>query len=134
MRRAEDYQATQNYPLFKGYLDHFNSISIDNEIPGMLSFFFIQGQIAVPYVRIPWGSTHLDPRVHSFWIQSSRTGKSIAWEFIGDVLRDAGINSDLYTTGTDAGLIGGFEMEEDSDESERGADSKDVKVCCRCVL
>jgi hypothetical protein len=115
MRRAEDYQATQNYPLFKGYLEHFNSISIDNEIPGMLSFFFIQGQIAVPYVRIPWGSTHLDPRVHSFWIQSSRTGKSIAWEFIGDVLRDAGINSDLYTTGTDAGLIGGFEMEEDSE-------------------
>ena len=73
MRRAEDYQATQQYPLFKGYLDHFNSISIDNEIPGMLSFFFIQGQIAVPYVRIPWGSTHLDPRVHSFWIQSSRS-------------------------------------------------------------
>jgi hypothetical protein len=38
MRRADQYKATQNYPLFKGYLDHFNSISIDNEIPGMFAY------------------------------------------------------------------------------------------------
>ena len=115
MRKASEYRASRKYGILKGYTDHFNATSIDNDIPGLLSFFFIQGQVAVPYVRIPWGSSHLDPRNHVFWIQSSRTGKSIAWEFVGDVLKDIGINSDLYTTGTDAGLIGGFEMEEDSE-------------------
>ena len=115
MRKASEYRASRKYEILKGYTDHFNATSIDNDIPGLLSFFFIQGQVAVPYVRIPWGSSHLDPRNHVFWIQSSRTGKSIAWEFVGDVLKDIGINSDLYTTGTDAGLIGGFEMEEDGE-------------------
>ena len=115
MRKASEYRASRKYEILKGYTDHFNATSIDNDIPGLLSFFFIQGQVAVPYVRIPWGSSHLDPRTHVFWIQSSRTGKSIAWEFVGDVLKDIGINSDLYTTGTDAGLIGGFEMEDDGE-------------------
>ena len=99
----------KNYPVFDGYIKHFGNVSMDNDIPAMLSFFFVQGQLAVPYVRIPWGASHLDPRVHSFWIQSSRTGKSIAWEFVGDILNSVGIPTDLYTTGTDAGLIGGFE-------------------------
>jgi len=109
MRKASEYEAVKKYEVFDGYVKHFGNISMDNDIPAMLSFFFVQGQLAVPYVRIPWGATHLDPRVHSFWIQSSRTGKSIAWEFVGDVLKDVGIPTDLYTTGTDAGLIGGFE-------------------------
>jgi|TARA_R110000824_G_scaffold274125_1_gene462829 hypothetical protein len=115
MRTLENYTAINKFPIFKGYIEHFGNTSIDNDIPGMLSFFFVQGQIAVPYVRIPWGSSHLDPRVHTFWIQSSRTGKSIAWEFVGDVLRDINVPTDLYTTGTDAGLIGGYEESTDSD-------------------
>lgn len=115
MRAIENYTAMKKYPIFKGYIEHFGKTSIDNDIPGMLSFFFIQGQLAVPYVRIPWGASHLDPRVHAFWIQSSRTGKSIAWEFIGDILNDINVPTDLYTTGTDAGLIGGFEESKDSE-------------------
>jgi hypothetical protein len=115
MKRVDQYEIVKKNDIFRGYLEHFGNTSIDNDIPGMLSFFFIQGQLAVPYIRIPWGSSHLDPRVHAFWIQSSRTGKSIAWEFIGDILKDIDIPTDLYTTGTDAGLIGGFEEMKDGD-------------------
>tara|TARA_R110002012_G_scaffold234301_1_gene407890 strand:+ start:233 stop:1633 length:1401 start_codon:yes stop_codon:yes gene_type:complete len=115
MRALDNYTAIEKFPIFKGYIEHFGKTSIDNDIPGMLSFFFVQGQIAVPYVRIAWGSSHLDPRVHTFWIQSSRTGKSIAWEFVGDVLRDINVPTDLYTTGTDAGLIGGYEESTDGE-------------------
>lgn len=115
MKQVQQYAIVKKNPIFRGYLEHFGNTSIDNDIPGMLSFFFIQGQLAVPYVRIPWGASHLDPRVHAFWIQSSRTGKSIAWEFIGDILKDIDIPTDLYTTGTDAGLIGGFEETKDAD-------------------
>lgn len=115
MRAVSDYTAIEKFPIFKGYIDHFGKVSIDNDVPGMLSFFYIQGQLAVPYLRIPMAMSHLDPRVHVFWIQSSRTGKSISWEFIGKILNDIGVPTDLYTTGTDAGLIGGFEETTDSD-------------------
>ena len=111
MRRYEEYEAVKKFPLLKGYLEHFNKTSMENDIPGLLSFFFLQGQVAVPFVRIPWGPSHLDPRVHCFWIQPSRTGKSVSWEFIGDVCEQAEIATELYTTGTDAALIGGWEEE-----------------------
>ena len=111
MRVAEDYSAVMKYPFLKGYVERFGKVSIDNDIPALLSFFFIQGQIAAPYVRIPWDASHLDPRVHVFWIQPSRTGKSIAWEFVGDVLKDCGMKYDMYTTGSDAGLVGGVTSE-----------------------
>jgi len=113
MKKAVEYEAVKKFPIFDGYIKHFGNISIDNEIPAMLSFFFIQGQVAVPYVRIYWGESHLDPRVHVFWIQSSRTGKSISWEFVGKILRECEIPSDLYTSGTDAGMIGSFHIEVD---------------------
>ena len=98
MKQAIEYEAVKKYKIFDGYIKHFGNVSIDNDIPAMLSFFFIQGQLAVPYVRLPWGASHLDPRVHSFWIQSSRTGKSIAWEFVGDILEDIGVPSGPYTS------------------------------------
>jgi hypothetical protein len=113
MRDYTEYEAVKKFPIFQGYLEHFRETSIDNDIPGMLSFFFLQGQAAVPFVRIPWGPSHLDPRVHVFWIQPSRTGKSVAWEFVGDVARDSAIPTDMYTTGTDAALIGGWEESQD---------------------
>ena len=118
MKKAQQYQAVKKYPVFEAYIKHFGEISIDNDIPAMLSFFFLQGQLAVPYVRIPWGASHLDPRVHCFWIQSSRTGKSIAWEFVGNIAKDANIPTALYTSGTDAGLIGSFHTENDADGNE----------------
>ena len=86
MTNISNYKAVQKFPVLEGYLHHFSQTSMMNEIPGMLSFFFIQGQVALPYVRIPTGDSHLDPRVHVFWIQPSRTGKSIAWNFISEIM------------------------------------------------
>ena len=39
---ADKYEAVKEYPILKGYLEHFRQVSKDNEIPGLLSFFFIQ--------------------------------------------------------------------------------------------
>tara|TARA_R100000773_G_scaffold24265_1_gene21326 strand:- start:2264 stop:3667 length:1404 start_codon:yes stop_codon:yes gene_type:complete len=102
----KNYQAVKKFDTLEAYLHHFSQTSMKNEIPGLLSFFFVQGQSLLPYVRIPTGDTHLDPRVHVFWIQPSRTGKSVAWNFIGDVMKEAELDYELYSTGTDAGLIG----------------------------
>ena len=100
------YRAIERFPILKAYLHHFSQTSMKNEMPGLLSFFFIQGQTTLPYVRLPTGDTHLDLRVHVFWIQPSRTGKSIAWNFISDIMEEAEIPFELFASGTDAGLIG----------------------------
>ena len=100
------YKALDKFPILDAYLHHFSQTSMNNEIPGLLSFFFIQGQTTLPYLRLPTGDTHLDLRVHVFWIQPSRTGKSIAWNFVSDIMDNAEIPYELFASGTDAGLIG----------------------------
>jgi len=106
--KAENYECVKGNKVLKAYLEHFRQVSKNNEIPGLLSFFFIQGQIALPYLRIPVGGGTLDPRVNVFWIQDTRTGKSVAFEIIQKTLQKAGIQSVDYTTGTDAAMVGSF--------------------------
>ena len=116
----KNYTAVQKHDILSAYLHHFSLTSMKNEVPGLLSFFFVQGQAILPYVRIPTGDTHLDPRVHVFWIQPSRTGKSIAWNFISDICEQAEVPIELFASGTDAGLIGSTEAVLDDDGKPTG--------------
>ena len=120
----KNYKALEKFPILDAYLSHFSKTSMKNEVPGLLSFFFIQGQTTLPYVRLPTWDTHLDLRVHVFWIQPSRTGKSIAWNFISDIMENAEIPFELFASGTDAGLIGSTEQEYD----ENGKPTGDVRI------
>ena len=95
----DNYECVQKSDVLKGYLEHFREKSIDNEVPGLLSFFFIQGQCALPYVRIPIGARCEDPRVNVFWVQSTRTGKSVAYQTIQEVMAGAGLECVDYSTG-----------------------------------
>ena len=112
MKNANEYEAVKEYKVLKSYLEKFRKVSIDNDIPGLLSFFVIQGQVALPYLRIPWDDSYMDPRVHVFWIQSSRTGKSVAFDYIAKIAKGAGVKTKSYTTGTDSGMIGSVDKDE----------------------
>jgi len=114
--KASDYECVKNYPILKGYLEHFNRVSKNNEIPGLISFFFILGQASVPYVRIPVDGSNLDPRVSIFWIQDTRTGKSAAYQVIEKVLKSTGLRSDDYNSGNDAALVGTLVPDPDSED------------------
>ena len=114
--RAENYECVKQYPVLRGYLEHFNQFSRNNEIPGLLSFFFVLGQAAVPYVRIPVGGSNLDPRVSMFWIQDTRTGKSAAYQVIEQVLKEANMRSEDYNSGNDAALVGTLVPDPDSED------------------
>jgi len=114
-RTWRQYGAVKRYPILKEYVRRFSKTSFFNELPGLLSFFFLQGQAVVDYIRIPIWASHLDPRFHVFWIQPTRSGKSISWEFIGEVARHANLDADIFTSGTDAGLIGSFKQMKDED-------------------
>tara|TARA_R100000656_G_scaffold73436_2_gene54673 strand:+ start:2163 stop:3629 length:1467 start_codon:yes stop_codon:yes gene_type:complete len=112
-RRWTQYSAVKRYPILVDYIERFNKTSFFNELPGLLSFFYLQGQAVVDYVRIPVWASFLDPRFHVFWIQPTRSGKSISWEFIGEVAKHANLDADIFTSGTDAGLIGSFKQFKD---------------------
>jgi hypothetical protein len=115
-RDWRNYKAIQQFPLIKGYVDMFNDISYHNEMAGIISFLYVQGQIAVDYIRIPVNNSHIDPRIHLFWIQPTRSGKTIAWEHTGEVLESLGIKQDMFSTGSDAALIGSWNKYEEDGE------------------
>ncbi len=114
-RQWNQYTAVKEYPMIKEYLERFRTTSFFNEVPGLISFFYLQGQALVDYVRIPVWASALDPRIHVFWIQATRSGKSIAWEFTGEVADLAGLKIDMFTSGTDSALIGSIDSVSDGE-------------------
>jgi hypothetical protein len=60
-------------------------VSHYNDIPAGISFFTILGQICKDFITIPNGRNHEDPRIHFCWVQTSGTGKSTLWNFVGPV-------------------------------------------------
>lgn len=62
-------------------------VSHYNEIPAAMSFFTILGQISKEFVTIPTGRNREDSRIHFCWIQTSGTGKSTLWNFVGPVAK-----------------------------------------------
>jgi hypothetical protein len=62
-------------------------VSHYNDIPAAISFFNILGQITKDFIRIPNGRSIEDTRVHFCWVQTSGTGKSTLWNFVGPVAK-----------------------------------------------
>ena len=60
-------------------------VSHMNDIPAAISFFTILGQVCKDFIIIPNGRNHEDTRVHFCWVQTSGTGKSTLWNFVGPV-------------------------------------------------
>ena len=56
-----------------------------NEIPAAICYFVILGQICKDYISIPNGFSIEDSRVHFCQIQTSGTGKSTLYNFVGPV-------------------------------------------------
>jgi hypothetical protein len=102
--------------FIKEYVERFNTVSFFNEYAGLLSIFYVFGQVLAPYVRIPIHGSHLDTRVHVYWIQQSRTGKSAAYEFTKKLLAACEIEAAKFTSGSDAGLLGHVREEPEYDD------------------
>jgi hypothetical protein len=60
-------------------------VSHYNDIPAAISFFSVLGQITKDFIRIPNGRSVEDSRIHFCWVQTSGTGKSTLWNFVGPV-------------------------------------------------
>jgi len=111
--------------FIKQYIERFSTVSFFNEYPALLSYFFIVGQMLAPYMRIPIRGGYIDSRVHVYWIQASRTGKSVAYEFISKVMELLGIGREKFSAGSDARLIGTVEPKVVYDDN--GKPTKEVE-------
>ena len=69
------------------FIDAAVEVSHRNNIPAGLCFFNILGQIVKDFIVIPSGQGREDTRVHFCWIQTSGTGKSTMWNFVGPVAK-----------------------------------------------
>lgn len=101
----------QEYELLSDYLHLFNQQSINNETAGIISFFVIMGQTFRNQFMIPIGALKLDVRVSCFWLQDTRSGKSISWDFINDISNAIGLYCESPDEWSDAGLIGTIEVD-----------------------
>jgi len=112
-------------------------VSHYNDIPAGISFFNILGQVVKDFITIPNGRNHEDTRIHFCWVQTSGTGKSTMWNFVGPVAEktfgminsannhppfvrnNLPMNRIFNTFGvtdyTDSVLIGGYDKEVDDD-------------------
>ena len=52
------------------------SYSRYNNIPAIIGFYSLLGDLAKNMVEIPFGQTSTDTRVHYCWIKTARTGKT----------------------------------------------------------
>ncbi|BCV03155.1 MAG: hypothetical protein CM15mV62_240 [uncultured marine virus] len=64
-------------------------VSHGNGIPASISYFVILGQLCKDFIRIPNGRNIEDSRIHFCWVQTSGTGKSTLWTFVGNVANKA---------------------------------------------
>ncbi|QDP51943.1 MAG: hypothetical protein GOVbin4206_110 [Prokaryotic dsDNA virus sp.] len=83
------------------------TVSHKNDIPAMASFFSLLGQITKDFIRIPRGKNTEDSRIHFCWMQTSGTGKSTLWNFMGPVSKSLHkkINDFEGTSGTDSSEV-----------------------------
>lgn len=111
--------------FIKQYIERFGTVSFFNEFAGLLSYFFILGQALAPYMRIPIRGSHIDCRVHVYWLQAARSGKSVAYEFMSKIISFLGIEKEQFSAGSDARLIGTVEPKVVYDDN--GKPTKEVE-------
>tara|TARA_B100000902_G_scaffold390907_2_gene440660 strand:+ start:1758 stop:3212 length:1455 start_codon:yes stop_codon:yes gene_type:complete len=109
-RKWYDYQVvTSPYDgskFLRRYVERFSTVSFFNEYAGLLSYYYVLAASLAPYVRIPIHGAYIDCRLHVFWIQSARSGKSVAYEFMSKVLKLLSIDTEKFSAGSDAKMIG----------------------------
>jgi len=81
-----DIEGDEELPeLVKTWQNTFSQVSRQNEFPAILAFFTMLGQLMKDFVRIPYGYTIEDTRVHVCWIQNARSGKSVLNDFLSEI-------------------------------------------------
>ena len=115
--------------IVEDWVKSATEVSKKNPVPATMLFYNILGDIVKDMVALPVGRSIEDCRIHVLWLQTSGSGKSEMYNFVGPVVRrlyeimeeTQGKRYDIFDLDdyTDGTLIGSFkpvEIEETDDE------------------
>ena len=116
--------------LVRTWTDTFGKVSRQNEFPAILAYFTMLGQLMKDFVRIPYGYTIEDTRVHVCWIQNARSGKSVLNDFFSEIATltweqieekyDIGYTTFDCVDFTDSALVSSYVEVKNPDRGEEG--------------
>ena len=110
-----EVQPVVEQPISKNFIDSFCQVfdmfSYNNPQYGRLCAHVLLGQ-KLKNIKIYFGPFYIDPRISIFVMQSSGTGKSIAYDLVQKVGEGAGLKINDMAKATDAALVGTIEQEE----------------------
>lgn len=92
--------------FIKDYLRLFDEYSIKNPAYARMLLHVILGQ-ALKHIYFRVGARKIDIRLHLLLIRPSGAGKGAGFGFFSQLAGDLGLNNQVLTEATDAGLVGG---------------------------
>jgi len=84
--------------IMKAWADTATSYSKHNDTPALLMYYNLLSAVCKDFVHIPDGDLTDDIRIHLCWIQTSGTGKSTLWRFVGPITKS--VFKKINETGT----------------------------------
>lgn len=104
-----------------------------NNVPAIITFYSILGDLVKDFTIVPFGKTKQDTRIHFLWIQTARTGKSTLIKYVllpilnklkKKLSKDKYTNIDIMELNsyTVAGLAGSYRENEDFKEYANNPD------------
>ena len=91
--------------LIKDYLKIFDSYAIGNRPYGRMILHILLGQ-ALKHIYFRQDARKIDIRLHGLLIRPSGSGKGAGFGFFCRMADDLGLNNQILTEATDAGLVG----------------------------
>jgi len=98
--------------LIRDFLKVFDSYAIDNKPYGRLVLHILLGQ-ALKHIYFRQDARKIDVRIHGLLIRPSGSGKGAGFGFFCRVAEDVGLDNQILTEATDAGLIGTGTVDKD---------------------
>ena len=86
LQEGKEYTKSSKIPLsVERFVTNAVNQSINNEVPAMLAYYMLLGQICKDMVCIPARTRRIDTRLLVIWMQTSGSGKTEMFNFIGPV-------------------------------------------------
>ena len=89
LEEGKEYTKTSKIPkVVEKYVTSAVEVSLNNEVPAMLSYYNLLGQICKDFVCIPSGRRRIDTRLQVIVMQTSGTGKTELYNFYGPIAKE----------------------------------------------
>jgi hypothetical protein len=135
LQEGKEYTKSSKIPLVvEKFVTNAVNQSINNEVPAMLAFYMLLGQICKDMVCIPAKTRRIGIRLQVIWMQTSGSGKTEMFNFIGPVSKrlfdtiNERYGTDIQNFESNFGTIGEHDRENVGYDVQKIGDSTDAAL------